>query len=74
MSWKSWPLERVLFSLAGTITLMSVALAVLVSPLFLILTAFVGVSEWLFVATGHCPASVVLEIVVVGEWTTTSSA
>ena len=57
----SWPLERVLFAMAGSVTLVSIALAVLVSPWFLLLTAFVGVSQWLFVATGACPASLVLE-------------
>ena len=61
MTWRAWPLERVLFSLAGTVTLVSVALAAFVSPWFLVLTAFVGVSQWLFVVAGHCPASFVLE-------------
>jgi hypothetical protein len=61
MTWTSWPLERVLFALAGTVTLVSVALAVIASPWFLLLAAFVGVSEWLFVSVGHCPASFVLE-------------
>jgi hypothetical protein len=61
MTWSSWPLERVLFAMAGGVTLLSVALAVLVSPWFLLLTAFVGVSQWLFVATGACPASLVVE-------------
>ena len=56
-----WPLERVLFALAGTITLASVVLAALVTPWFLVLTGFVGVSQWLYVATGSCPASLVLE-------------
>lgn len=56
-----WPLERVLFALAGTMTLLSVLFAVLVTPWFLLLTAFVGVSQWLYVTTGGCPASLVLE-------------
>ena len=56
-----WPLERVLFALAGTMTLLSVGLAVLVSPWFLLLTSFVGLNQWLFVAVGACPASVALE-------------
>ena len=56
----SWPLERVLFALAGTITLLSVLLAVAVSPWFLLLTAFVGINQWLYVAVGACPASIVL--------------
>ncbi len=61
MTSASWPLERVLFAMAGGVTLISVALAVIVSPWFLLLTAFVGVSQWLFVATGACPASLVVE-------------
>ena len=56
----AWPLERVLFALAGTVTLLSAALAALVSPWFLLLTAFVGVNQWLFAAAGACPASLVL--------------
>ncbi len=56
----TWPLERVLFAMAGTMTLISVALVALVSPWFLILTALVGVNQWLYVAFGACPASFVL--------------
>jgi hypothetical protein len=48
----------VLFALAGTMTLHSVLLAVLVTPWFLALTAFVGISQWLYVTVGACPASV----------------
>ncbi len=55
-----WPLERVLFALAGSMTLLSVALVALVSPWFLLLTAVVGVNQWLFVLFGACPASLVL--------------
>ena len=55
-----WPLERVLFALAGTMTLVSALLAATVSKWFLLLTAFVGVNQWLYVAFGACPASVVL--------------
>ncbi len=54
------PLELVLFAMAGTVTLVSVLLALLVSPWFLLLTAFVGVSEWLYVLVGDCPSSLVL--------------
>jgi hypothetical protein len=60
----AWPLERVLFALAGSITVASALLAALVSPWFLLLTLFVGVNQWLFVALGGCPASLVLERVV----------
>jgi len=55
-----WPLERVLFALAGTMTLASALLAATVSAWFLLLTAFVGVNQWLYVLVGHCPASLVL--------------
>lgn len=55
-----WPLERVLFALAGSMALLSAALAALVSPWFLLLTAFVGVNQWLYVLIGACPASLVL--------------
>jgi hypothetical protein len=55
-----WPLERVLFALAGTVTLLSALLAAAVSKWFLLLTAFVGVNQWLFVLVGTCPASIVL--------------
>ena len=59
-----WPLERVLFALAGTLTLASAALAVLVSPWFLLLAAFVGLNQWLFAGVGACPASIALERVL----------
>ncbi len=55
-----WPLERALFAMAGTVTLLSAALAATVSPWFLLLTAFVGVNQWLYVVVGACPASLVL--------------
>ncbi len=56
----SQPLERVLFALAGTMTLLSALLAAVVSPWFLLLTAFVGINQWLYVLFGKCPASLVL--------------
>jgi hypothetical protein len=56
----SWPLERVLFALAGTMTLLSALLAATISPWFLLLTIFVGVNQWLYVSVGNCPASLVL--------------
>ena len=58
---RRWPLERVLFALAGSMTLLSALLAALVSPWFLLLTVFVGLNQWLFVSVGACPASLVLE-------------
>ena len=56
-----WPLERILFAMAGTVALLSALLAALVSPWFLLLTAFVGVNQWMYVAFGACPASLVLK-------------
>jgi hypothetical protein len=56
-----WPLERVLFAMAGTVTLLSALLAALFSPWFLLLTAFVGLNQWLYVTVGACPASLVVE-------------
>ncbi len=44
-----WPLERILFAMAGSMTLVSAFLAAVVSPWFLLLTAFVGVNQWLYV-------------------------
>ena len=55
-----WPLERVLFALAGTMTLLSALLVVVVSPWFVLLTVFVGLNQWLYVLVGACPASLVL--------------
>jgi hypothetical protein len=57
---RQWPLERVLFALAGTVTLISALLAATVSPWFLLLTAFVGINQWLYVLVGACPASLIL--------------
>ncbi len=56
----TWPLERVLFAMAGTMTLLSALLAATVSPWFLLLTAFVGLNQWLYVTLGACPASLVI--------------
>ena len=53
-------LTRVLFALAGTMTLLAVVLAVTVSPWFLLLGVFVAANQWLFALVGACPASIVL--------------
>jgi hypothetical protein len=58
---RSWPLERVLFALAGSMTLLSVLFALIVNPWFVVLAALVGVNQLLYVTTGICPASLVLE-------------
>jgi hypothetical protein len=56
-----WPLERILFAMAGTVVLLSALLAAFVSPWFLLLTAFIGINQWMYVAFGACPASLVLK-------------
>ena len=56
-----WPLERVLFAMAGTMALLSALLAATVSPWFLLLTAFVGISQWAYVLVRACPASLILQ-------------
>lgn len=57
---RNWSLERVLFAMAGSVVLLGALLSALVSSWFLLLIAFVGVSQWLYVVVGHCPASLIL--------------
>lgn len=55
-----WSLERALVALAGTFTLLSAGLSAVGSKRFLLLTAMVGVNQWLYVLKGWCPASLIL--------------
>lgn len=59
-SGSKWPLERALFAMAGTMTILSAVLVAVFSPWFLLLTGFVGLNQLLYVAVGACPASLVL--------------
>ena len=52
-------LDRAVLALAGTITLVSALLAALVSPWWLLLTAFVGLNLLQSSVTGFCPAAMV---------------
>ncbi|NYI46655.1 hypothetical protein BJ993_003735 [Nocardioides aromaticivorans] len=52
--------DRLVLALAGSLVLLSAALAALVSPWWLLLTAFVGVNLLQSSLTGFCPAAVVL--------------
>ena len=54
---RRWPLERILFLMAGTMTAISAVLSAVVSPWFLLLTGFVAVNQLAFVALGNCPSS-----------------
>ena len=56
----SWPLERVLFAMAGTLVSISAVLAAVVSPWFLLLTAFVAINQLLYASVGYCGASLFL--------------
>ena len=60
MSCARLSLTRVLFALAGTMTLLAVVLAVTVSPWFLLLGVLVALNQWLFALVGACPASLIL--------------
>lgn len=55
-----WPLERVLFAMAGTVSLAGGVMALVVSPWFALLPVLAGVNQWLFVLFGACPASIIL--------------
>jgi hypothetical protein len=56
----TWPLERALFLLAGTLTGLSALLAATVSPWFLLVTAFVAVNQIAFAIVRVCGASLIL--------------
>ncbi|KRF18312.1 YgaP family membrane protein [Nocardioides sp. Soil796] len=52
-------LDRAVLLLAGTVTLLSALLVALVSPWWLLLTAFVGLNLLQSSITGFCPAAVI---------------
>ena len=60
MSCSRVPPTRVLFALAGTMTLLAVVLALTVSAWFLLLAGVVAANQWLYALVGACPASIVL--------------
>jgi hypothetical protein len=59
--------ERYLRLIAGTVVMVSVALAWLISPLWLILTAFVGLNLLQSAFTNWCPMMTILRIAGVPE-------
>ena len=63
----AWPLERILFAMAGTVTLVAALLAATVSSWWLLLAAFVGVNQLAFVVFGDCVASIGLRKVFAVE-------
>ena len=52
-------IDRAVLMLAGTMVLISLALAWLVSPYWLVLTALVGVNMFQAALSGFCPAATV---------------
>jgi hypothetical protein len=52
-------IDRAVFTLAGTMVLVSLALGWLVSPYWLLLTAFVGANMLQASFTGFCPAALI---------------
>ena len=53
-------IDRAVLAFAGTLILLSLALAHFVSPLWLWLTVFVGANLLQASVTGFCPAAIVL--------------
>jgi hypothetical protein len=53
-------IDRAVFALAGSFTLLSALLAVLASPWWLLLAAFVGANQLQASVTGFCPAAMIL--------------
>ena len=52
-------IDRAVLTLAGSMVLLSLALAWLVSPYWLLLTAFVGANLLQAAFTGFCPAAMI---------------
>lgn len=61
-AWRDWPLERILFALAGTVVGISALLSAFVSQYFLLLTGFVSLNLLLFATIGNCGASIMLRL------------
>jgi len=53
-------IDRAVIAFAGTMVLLSLALAHFVSPWWLLLTAFVGLNLLQSAFTGFCPAAMIL--------------
>jgi hypothetical protein len=59
-------LDRAVMAFAGCVVLVSLALAYLLSPYWLLLTAFVGLNLIQASFTGFCPAAIVFKRLGVG--------
>jgi len=63
---EGWTRTRILFLLAGTVTLIGVLLSATVSRWFLLIPTLVGVNQLLMAATGRCPMSLLLDRMGIG--------
>lgn len=63
----AWTTQRILFLMAGTVTLTGIVLAVFVNRWFLLLPVLAGANQLLFVAVGWCPMSLVLSRLGLGD-------
>ena len=57
---------RILFLLAGSVTLIGVLVSAAVSPWFLLIPTLVGANQLLMAATGWCPMSLLLDRAGIG--------
>lgn len=53
--------DRAVLFFAGFMTLLSAALVLLVSPWWLLLTAFIGINQIQASITGFCPAAMIFK-------------
>lgn len=60
-------LDRAVLAFAGLMVLVSLVLAWLVSPYWLVLTAFVGLNMLQAAFTGFCPAAMAFKKLGIGE-------
>ncbi len=60
-------IDRAVFAFAGIMILLSVALTVLVSPYWLLFTAFIGVNMLQSAFTGFCPAAIIFKKLGIGS-------
>ena len=54
-------IDRIVLAFAGTMVLLSLALGLLVSPYWFLLTGFVGLNLLQSAFTGFCPLAIVLK-------------
>jgi len=60
-------LDRAVMAFAGVMILISIALTQLVSPLWWLLTAFIGINLLQSAFTGFCPAAMILRKLGIGR-------